>query len=566
MLDADFEPMARAVAAGEFALWVGSGISRRAPNLGHLVSAAIEFLRERAIAPATAAIYTPPLEAALRLAGKDPAALAGRFGAPFATWPEHDEIVTILWDQYSRVLDIRVQGEPADFILWDAIDIRQAFSAPHPPSAEHLCIAILVMEDAVHRIASANWDGFIEAAVDRLSGGAQGLLQVVVDPAQLRGQPGRATLLKFHGCIVHATDDPATFRRFLTGSRSQIMRWPEVPEFAAMRHSVIEVAQTLKSLVLGLSIQDNNLQTLFIRAQQIHPWPWPCAPEAPAQVFCEEEIKPGQQDVLRSIYVDAYDQHGPDIEAAAHLRAWAEQVLIALVLKTVADKLITLMGLWLTSCGKAALAPAFANGIVAVRNAAAAHASVDSVERSRTPAVNTGVAAWSRMVRMFRNGALPASGDTYEPVSATAAGFLHADQNAQSAGLGRLALALSLLEGGRAAGRWAISPPANDEAGAGAMTATPARPGATPRPVFVVRSASEAIALQGAGAFANDNAVVVHGDDAWRTMVGQSARVPRGAPGRTGRLAPTHVSLAHLVSTSATAVDLQDLFAAEMLL
>lgn len=72
MLDADFEPMARAVAAGEFALWVGSGISRRAPNLGHLVSAAIEFLRERAVAPATAAIYTPPLEAALRLAGKDP--------------------------------------------------------------------------------------------------------------------------------------------------------------------------------------------------------------------------------------------------------------------------------------------------------------------------------------------------------------------------------------------------------------------------------------------------------------------------------------------------------------
>ena len=36
-LEADFSPMAAAVQEGEFALWVGSGISRKAPSLGDLI-------------------------------------------------------------------------------------------------------------------------------------------------------------------------------------------------------------------------------------------------------------------------------------------------------------------------------------------------------------------------------------------------------------------------------------------------------------------------------------------------------------------------------------------------
>ena len=48
-----------------------------------------------------------------------------------------------------------------------------------PPAAEHLCIAILILEGAVQAIASANWDGFIEAAVERLSNGVPGVMQSV---------------------------------------------------------------------------------------------------------------------------------------------------------------------------------------------------------------------------------------------------------------------------------------------------------------------------------------------------------------------------------------------------
>jgi hypothetical protein len=59
--------MAAAVENGEFALWVGSGISRKAPSLGGIISRALEYLRQRAIDPATQAKFEPAFIAALKL-------------------------------------------------------------------------------------------------------------------------------------------------------------------------------------------------------------------------------------------------------------------------------------------------------------------------------------------------------------------------------------------------------------------------------------------------------------------------------------------------------------------
>lgn len=329
-LDAEFDAVARAIENGEFALWVGSGISRRAPNLGKLIDRAMEYMRVRAVDVASSASYLPALSEAIRLAGMDPVVLEQRFARPYSTWPEAKAITAVLWNKYSRVLDIRIAGTPADFILWDVIDVRAEFAHLRPPAAQHLCIAILILEGAVGTIASANWDGFIEAAVNRLSGGVDGILQVVVNPAQMRDPPGRAQLLKFHGCIVHATEDPDKYRSYLTGSHTQIVEWPEDARFAAMRNLVVAAATNKKTLVLGLSIQDANLQNVFTKAKAVNPWPWPCAPSAAAHVFCEDGITEGQRDVLRVVYGDDYNTNINDIHNGSHIRAWAEQVLIAL--------------------------------------------------------------------------------------------------------------------------------------------------------------------------------------------------------------------------------------------
>lgn len=560
--EAEFASVAQAAENGEFALWVGSGISRQAPNLGNLIEVAIDFLRQRAIDPPTAAVYRPALEEAIILADLDPAALRPRYSAPLALWPEKNQIIRMLWNKYSDLLDIRIPGERSDFILWNAIDIQSAFAHPNLPSAEHLCIGILIIEGVVHTVASGNWDGFIESALAQLSNGTPGILQVVVDPNQLRDAPGRAKLLKFHGCIVYATSDPTTFRKYLTGSRTQITEWPENPDFAAMCNAIIDVATNHKTMVLGLSIQDSNLQTIFSKAKWVHKWPWPCAPHAPGHVFCGEQISPGQRNVLRIVYGDAYDTHAEEIHAGTHIRAWAEQVLLALVLKVLTEKLARLMEIVLDGLGKGVLAPPLRSSLTALRDAIA-----DLAVPNRTDFVNGAITLWSGMLAVFRTGTTPANPLAYEPVSDSVPAMLVADQNAQAAGLGRLGVALALLQNGRADGTWTLRPPVDADPKSGVLTACANRKGAMDRPLFIVRSATEAITLQKNGALARNNAVVIHGDDVWHLLGGYaSARRPRRAPGRTGAVITTHVSLGDLLSKCADAVILQQQFAAEMTL
>ncbi|MGA0601396.1 SIR2 family protein [Caulobacter sp. KR2-114] len=561
--EGSFAPVATAVENGEYAFWVGSGISRKAPSLGVLVEVAFDYLRDRATAAATAADFLPALEEALRLAEVDPATVQARYSEPLANWPEHDAIVDKLWRKYSRLLDIRIPGKPSDYMLWDAIDVRKAFENPKPPAAEHLCIAILILEGAIQAVASANWDGFIEAAVQRLTGSLPGVLQVIVDPDQLRSPVGRARLLKFHGCIVHATREPTVFRRYLTGSYTQIMAWPEAAEFAAMRNVIVNLATTQKTLVLGLSIQDNNLQTIFARAKEVHAWPWPCAPQAPGHVFCENEIQQGQRDVLRLAYGEAYNANPPDVHDGTLLRAWGEQVLIALVLRLLVDKLARLMELGLASVGKATIASDLRSSLIQLRNLVA-----DQAVGDRTAFADRAIGLWSRALSIFRQGDLPTMSEAYEALSNSSLNLIDADQNARAMSLDRFAIAVALLGRGHEEGRWLLEPPASNDLTAGVLTTRAPRPGGDARPIFVVRSATEAISLQSKGAFANDTAIVIHADETWDKMVsgGASARRVRSPPGRVGRIGETHVSLNRLLGGSADAATLHANFAMEVFL
>jgi len=562
--ETEFAAVARAVENGEFALWVGSGISRQAPSLGGLIERAIEYLRKRAIDPASGAVFRPALEEALRLSRMNPADAECYYHQPFDDWPICKQIVNELWNNYSRFLDIRIKDTPADFMLWEAVDIRDAFAHPKPPATEHFCIAILILEGAVRAVASGNWDGFIEAAVKRLSPGHASVLQVVVDPNHMREAAGKARLLKFHGCILNATQDPTTFRCYLTGSHTQITEWPNKPLFAAMRAALTEIATNQKSLVLGLSIQDANLQGIFSGAKQVNPWPWPCSPAAPGHIFCEDEIRQGQRDVLKVVYGEAYNDDMTAIEAGTHLRAWAEQVLIALVLKLLSDKLGRLMEISLHAGGKnAGLAAELDRLLRDLRDNIA-----DLAVGDRTEFTDGAIATWSRLLSIFRTGNLPVNTEAYEVLCPSNPDRLEVDANAQAAGLGNLAIALALLQHGCNAALWELALPRATSVTAGALTARAKWAGASDRALFLVKSAAEAITLEQSGAFANDNAIVVHADDLWSQMrrSGGSARRPRGAPGRTGRVDTTHVCVGELLKACDDVNELEQRFVAEVTL
>ena len=563
-LDGDFSAVATAVENGEFALWIGSGISRQAPNLGGLIARALEFIRQKADDPATQAAFEPALIEAITIARIDVAQARPHFAAAFDSWPMREAIINELWNNYSKLLDIRIAGESEDYILWNAVDIRAAFAHPNPPAAAHLAIAMLILEGAVHEIASGNWDGFIEAALARLSGGAANLIQVIVDPDHLRDAAGKARLYKFHGCIIHATDDPDQYRDFLTASETQITDWPNSSKLLSMRTAVTALATNMKTLMLGLSLQDANLKGVFSAAKQANPWPWPCAPNAQGHVFCEDALQPGQIAMLKTVYAGNYNAHIAEIQEGSHIRAWGEQVLIALVLKLLTDKLIALMTVRLTMSPVSAALADLSEALASFRDRVANLAVGD-----RTAFLNRVIAMWSRALSFFRTGALPADAQAYEVLSNTQPRQLAHDANAKAAGLPEFGIALALLEQGQRDGSWSLAAPSSPELTSGALTTTATWPGAIERPIFFVHTAGVAIGLQKAGAFANDNAIVVHADCAWHEMLTtrtDSARRPRRAPGRTGKVQTRHISVARLLDGATDASALKADFSREVTL
>ena len=281
LLDGPFAAVSAAVERHGFALWVGSGISfGRAPSIGPMLERVLEHLRQRVDPDLADCKFRRALNEAIEMSGLKPARRSVlQFALPFANWPEREDIIGGLSNRYSEVLDIRLQGESDDYLLWEAVDVRTTYGTLHDPDCEHLCIAMLVMEGGIIDIASANWDGLIEAAVRRLSGGAR-LVQVVVDPNHLRDPPARARLIKFHGCAVHCIEDPNTYRHCLIAARSQITFWDHNPVLTALRDELRTIATQSGALMVGLSLQDTNLQSLFAAARAALPWPWPSAPAA----------------------------------------------------------------------------------------------------------------------------------------------------------------------------------------------------------------------------------------------------------------------------------------------
>jgi hypothetical protein len=217
--------------------------------------------------------------------------------------------------------------------------------------------------------------------------------------------------------------------------------------------------------MIGLSLQDNNLQGVFSTAHRMNPWPWPCAPSAQGHVFCEDKISDGQRAMLKTVYADSYNDFIADIESSAHLRSWAEQVLLALVLKLLTDKLCKLSSLRLTGTALTGDADQVTKALYRMRDTVASAAVGD-----RTAFVNQATAIWSRIICLFRSGQLPAKPDAYEAISNTPVGHLASDQNVQAASFGELGIAFALLEYGCEAKLWSLAPPAELHLAAGAIS------------------------------------------------------------------------------------------------
>jgi hypothetical protein len=555
LLDNEFASMAEGIAQRRYVFWLGSGISRdRVDDLKNVVARVLSYLRDHIDPADPACPYRHALGQAVALA-RLPLSDQTRIdiSRPIAEWPAVDTLLANLSHEYARLLDIRVEGQPEDLLLWDAVDVQANFASVHAvPDCEHLCIAILILEGVLEDIASANWDGLIEAAVEELTEAPDTAVQVCIRAEDFREEPRPARLLKFHGCAVRAGIDPDVYRPFLIARRSQITAWPHNAAYATMRHRLVDLAATRCTLMIGLSAQDTNIQDVFAEAQSLMTWTWPCVP--PAHVFAENALGEDQLNILRFVYREAYDRSGNEIEDGALFPAFAKPALSALVLHVLFAKL----------CAYARLAEAphladvdyddIDHGLLLLRNCIA-----ESAGTHRLNFILALVVTSSRGISLFRTGGKPPSESTvYRPLGSLPVHLLASDPALPTSGVREMAVALGILGLGGADGTWRLAQSDPESPSAGALRVCTTTGDVR---IFFAANSRAAVQLEINSLISQDDrdAIVIHST----APVFPMSRSPRAAPGRTGRSGLRNVSMAELLENANEASDLRRRFREE---
>lgn len=553
LLDAEFGPLAQAVSEGSYTFWLGSGISRsRVDGLQQIISRVLEFLQARIDFSDPNCLFKAGLEEALSYASlssdeqKDV-----RFDHPIATWPIFETVLKRLTTQYSKLLNIRIYGQKADFLVWEAVDVVSSFaSIGIDPDCEHYCIAVLALEGVLSNIVSANWDGLVERALDDLSVNRQAIMSICVAPEDFREPHLRSRLIKMHGCAIRAREDEVEYRQYLVGTEAQIRNWPHDHMHTVMRNAMVLLATTSPTLMIGLSGQDTNIQDIFVQAKQTMAWPWPCQP--PALVFAEDALGSDQRTILQLSYGDYYDSDGPDIEASAHLRAYAKPLLLSLVLRVLSAKLVAFAELadapTINSVSDRELV---AKGITALRNVVATYADGD-----RTIFIGVFLATVSRAMALFQEGIEVPIPAPYRPLSGNPVHEVASEATLRTSGMPEFAFALGLLGLGHKDASWVVTGDVSTGDPRRSPVVAVTSTGASR--LYFAANSNAAVQLEVTGAVnsADNDAVIIHS----MQPVAALPRSPVSAPGRTGRVGPRHVDMRDLLLSANDMADLQRLF------
>lgn len=552
LLDGTFSSLAQGVAENRYALWLGSGISfGRVDGLGKIVPRVIEHLRSRMVPTNPSCRFRIALDRILSLAALSPDEMTRLYyGKPFSQWPDGDSITKRLITQYSRLLQVRVEGEPYDYLLWDAIDIVDTFANPTiEPDVEHFCIAILIMEGLCSDIASANWDDLVERATSVLAENATTLV-VCITPEELQQQPSKSHLFKFHGCAVRAATNQALYRTYLTGRLSDVNRWAE--EYPAMANCLVALIASKPTLMIGLSAQDSNIQGIFSRAEKSVRWRWPS--ERPSLVFSASELGIDQSALLENVYRASFN--GPDhaaINASATFPAYGKPLLLALVLHTLAAKLIALI--------QNASMPSYSDdekiklqsGIIALRDKLGKAVDFDRMKFLRAFISQSG-----RAMSMFRNGQVPGLPNRYLPITATPIQELPGDHVVQNSGLPEAAVAASVL--GLLLNQGKVEVKMSDPTAFGSGTLR-LENAVAPGKVFFAANANVALRLWNNGLVSDsDDTILIHSLE----IIPSQARSPRNSPGRSGKSGIREVSISALIAETAHSDELLQRFRQEV--
>lgn len=557
LLDGPFEPFAAGVSNGLYAFWLGSGISfGRAPSLRNLVGKVVEFVRSHIDHADPDCKFARTLRDILGLASASADERArSKFDEPFASWPDQDAIACRLVNNYSKLLGLTVDGEEMDYLLWTVIDVGATFAdAAMTPDVEHLCLAALSLEGTTPEMLSANWDPLIERAVDALTDGNPALSPTVVArPADLQLPCNRTRLIKFHGCAVKAQNDPGQYRQWLVASTDQVAAFCTQANNQGLVTALTHIVASKRTLMLGLSAQDANIQGIFNRAANELTWQ---LGTPPSYVFSEQELGMDQRSLLKNVYRDQITPANLiSVFEAARVQAYAKRLLTALLLDVWSRKLQALITL---APGSLPLAERqhLCTGIVLLRNHLA------DVAEPELDFIDALLDRFGRACKLLRDGQIERPNVRFEPISSDVVSALTGNPALGALGLREAAVALGLLGMGLSRNHWMVEAEALDRV-SGVLAVTGKGATAARAKVYLTASASGAALLRSEGHLVETESPLLIQS---QKLAVPMSRSPRGATGRTGLPKAREVSISTLLYTCTTAEDLYETFRLELAL
>lgn len=510
LLDSGFNGTVEALNAGELTLWIGSGISRdRFDMLPTLILNVLEFIRTRIDLDDFDCAHSIAFENALIMAGLSQAERdTVDVGQPIAHSPYSERLSNGLSQRYADFLNLRVQGEPNDYLVRHGIDVIGTYGDPDKePDTEHFCIAALVLEGVIGKVASANWDGLIERAYQELAGQCDGLA-VCVESTHLQEAGLRPKLIKFHGCAVLAREDPDQYHDLITARSSQLAQWGTRPRTGAISEDLKLQVQQFRTLMLGLSAQDSNIQKLFEAARQQLAWGWD--PNNPAFVFSEDQLGGNQDALLENMYPNVYEgDRREEIASGSVIRAFAKPLLLALLLEVYAGKILSLIRrLQLDDVDQ--LEAWARTRLFALRDKIAALAPAEDVEKCGfTRSMQKSA---SELGRAIRFGPSDLADNTYQPITSGPTPTIEADPELNHNGLPEVSLAIAMVGHGEVSGDWSVGAKLNED---GVIEGLVAAKSTGETSVFLSSNGVSGNRLVTDGRVsASDDAIIIYGSDA----------------------------------------------------
>lgn len=377
LLEGQHREFAAGFEAGMYALWLGSGISRdRVVGLDGVLAKLLESLRQRISNTVDCQHYKAFREiiGLAELTSDEQDQVDINIAA--SHWPCFTKIIDRLWNKYAQVLGTEVDNQRLDYLLWDILDFQNTFSSQEP-DAEHLAIGMLVLEGVVSDLATANWDALLETAMVQL-GQSEETYCVAVRGDDLRGPVATANLYKFHGCAKRAIETEDEYRGLLIARQAAINQWSNNPNFNEIRNQLDALVSRTRTLMIGLSAQDSNIQSMFGSKG----WRWSDKPTP--IIFSAQDLTPGQKIILEGAYHAEYEANRNQIWADATLPAFSKALLMALLLIVMSKKVESLADKLdvhtIDQAGKQMLM----EGIRALRNMAAEYGNSDRYVLAQT--------------------------------------------------------------------------------------------------------------------------------------------------------------------------------------